>query len=265
MNEHFQNNITRILQYGGYLVLVLIVFVAILSINALKDIGSTDQNEAEQNTIVVRGEGEAFAVPDVARFTYAVVEQGNTVSEAQELATEKWNSILEYLEDEGIAEEDVKTIGFNISPVYERQSSNSGFRPPEVDREIVGYTVRQTAEVKVRDTENVGAVLSGVGERDVRNLSGLSLTVEDEEEVRAQARTQAIEHAREKAESLARALDVRLGDVVGFQESNVFPYSPRGLGMEFADEAMEEGTSTPEIPMGENRIVVDVEVTFQIN
>lgn len=261
MNEQFQRNIANTVRYANGLVIVLIVFVAILSVNALKSFGYIGESEDASDTIVVSGEGEAFAVPDVAVFTYAVEEEANTVAQAQESVSEKWNEILEYLEGEGVDEEDVKTVGFNVSPVYASERDHV-FRRPDVAREIVGYRVRQRAEVKVRDTSNVGAILSGVGERDVQNISNLSLRIEDEEEIKQEARAEAIEQARGKAETLASALGVQLDGVAGFRESGVSPYMPYARDAAFL-EAQDAGVSS-EIPMGENRIVVNVEVTYRI-
>lgn len=243
--------------------IVLTLFVGVKTINEIKQFSYIgDDSASETRSITVSGEGEVFATADIATFNYSVRERGETVAEAENLATKKWNQILDYLDDAGVKEEDIKTTGYSISPVYENVSS-SGFRFDN-DREIVAYTVTQTAQVKVRDTDKTGEILSSVGDFEVNNLSGISFTIDDESELMAEAREKAIENAREKAKTLARNLGVGLDDVISYNE-NQGGY-PRPYHGDMARLEVEEdgGSSAPSIPAGENRISVNVEVTYRI-
>lgn len=256
----------RLGNWIGVLVLVLVAFVGVKTINEIKEfkyIGS--DSFSENNSISVSGEGEVFAVADVASFSYSVVETGNTVGEAEALATEKWNDILEFLKGEGIEEEDIKTINYSIDPQYAPQPPNVTWVPLD-QREIVGYTVTQTARVKVRETANTGDILSAVGDMGVRDLSGISFTIDDDEVLRDEARALAIADAREKAETLAESLGVKLDRVIGFYETGdympYYGYAEERVAFDSVGGTMNQ--VSPEIPMGENRIVVNVEVIFRI-
>jgi len=255
----------KLVSLVGVLVLVLVAFVGVKTINEIKAFRYIGADSfSENNSISISGEGEVFATADIANFSFSVVENGDTVGEAEEAATTKWNEILAYLENEGVEDRDVKTINYAVEPQYAPQDPGVNWIP-RVEREIVGYSVTQSAQVKVRDTTTTGELLSTVGDMGVRNLSGISFTIDDEDELYAEARALAILDAREKAGELARSLGISLGRVVGFHENGGgmprYSYALEQRAMDQADGGM---VASPDIPMGENRIVVNVEVMYQI-
>ena len=212
------------------------------------------------------GAGEIFAVADTATFSVTVRETAKQVKDAQDAATKKGNDIIAYLKAQGIEEKDIKTIDYSVQPQYEwtrAACSSEGFCPP--GRQVLtGFQVSQTLSVKVRDTKKAGELLSGVGTRGASEVSGLSFTIDDEDALNAQARDEAIADAQKKAEELADSLGVTLVRVVGFQESTS-PYPPMyAYGMGSAERAMDLKASVPEVPVGENKIVSNVTITYEI-
>ncbi len=273
-------------KYLGWLCIALIAFVAILSFNALKEYRYIGGGVPSTNVITVSGQGEAFAVPDIAEFSYTVFAEATTVAEAQAQAAEKGNAVLAFLKGEGIAEKDIKTTSYSANPKYEwvngtvRPMMGAGtmgsvgatepaiavdyYYPGTRNQVITGYEVRQTVSVKVRDTEVVGALLAGVGERGATDIYGPNFTIDDEEVLQRDARRDAIKDAEEKAEQLADDLGVRLVRVVSFSEGGGYypPYYSRDTMMS-AGMAVEE-KAIPEIPLGENKITVNVSITYEI-
>ncbi len=247
------------------LIVVLILFVGVSTIGelrALRFIGA--DSPLENNTMSVSGEGEIFAPADIAQFNFSVIETAPAVGDAQGAATETWNTILARLKAEGIEERDIKTIHYGIEPQYAPQRPNVGWVPLD-QREIIGYIVTQTAEVKVRDVENVGKILTTVGTLGARNVSGISFTFDDESELVAQAREKAIQDARENARRLAKNLGVSLGRIVTFREHRVgipHPFLAGGILREASMDTV--APLSPDIAIGENRIVVNVEIVFTI-
>jgi len=128
----------------------------------------------------------------------------------------------------------------------------------------VGYTVSQTVEIKVRDTANAGSALSALGNAGVSNLSGPSFSVDDPEALRAEARAEAIADAKEKAHTLSKDLGVRLSRVTGYWENGggyPIQYNERAYGLGGDASA---SAPVPELPVGENEVVVSVSVTYEI-
>ena len=76
----------------------------------------------------------------------------------------------------------------------------------------------------------------------------------------------AIADAKEKAQQLASQLGIRLGQLVSFYEDKggqPMPYYSRELGMG-GDMAVQESAAAPNVPMGENQFVSNVNLTYRI-
>ncbi|MCR4281300.1 MAG: SIMPL domain-containing protein [Candidatus Kaiserbacteria bacterium] len=246
---------------------VLALFLLVSTISELKGLRFIGSGVAATNTISVNGEGEVFAVPDTATFSVTVREKAKEVKDAQDAATKKGNNIIAYLKEGGVEEKDIKTVDYSVNPDYEWSQGvcpQAGYCPPG-KQVLVGYQVSQTLSVKVRDTKKAGDLLSGVGSRGATEVSGLSFTIDDEDALKAEARDKAIAQAKEKAEVLAESLGVSLVRVVGFYENEggrpIF-YEKAALGMGMGGDSAV--SPAPEIPVGENKIVSNVSVTYEI-
>lgn len=248
-------------------IIVLAVLAAFLLVKTFNEIRNADQYPP-MNVISVSGRGEVMIVPDIATFSFTVQEEGATVAIAQQKATDKSNKTLEFLKGQGIADEDIKTTGYNINPKYEYQQTTpcNQFGCPPGRSVITGYEVSQTTEVKVRDTAKAGTILSGVGSIGVSNVSGLSFTTDDEEEVKAEAREMAIADAKEKARTLSRELDIRLVKIVSFYEEMPmpYPYYDRAVMSSGMGGDMAQSIPAPELSTGQNKVISQVTISYEI-
>lgn len=217
---------------------------------------------APTNTISVQGEGEIFAVPDIGVFTFSVIKEGKTAEAVQSDAAEATNRVIEYLKENGVEEKDIKTTGYNVYPRYEYEKRVCiAFPCPQGERKLVGFEINQSVRVKVRNTAKVGELLSGVGNFGVERISGVSFTIDDEDELKRQVRQMAVADAKEEAKALAEDLGVRLVRIVNFNEYD----SPAFARFESMALGMEDGSSSvPDIPVGENRITSTVNITYEI-
>lgn len=250
-------------------VLVLLAaFLLVQTVNSIKEFRFIGGGVPVTNVITVQGEGEVFAVPDIATFTFSVIEEGSDASAAQNAAAEKTNGILSFIKEQGVEDKDIRTTNFNLFPRYEfqREASSSEFFPPSGERVLVGFEVKQSISVKVRDTKEAGRLIAGVSELGASSVSSLNFTIDDEEALMEEARSAAIEDARDKAKQLARDLDVSLVRVVSFSEFGGGGF--RGLDFAVATESIAfddgGGAIAPALPTGENRIVSNVSVTYEI-
>ena len=177
------------------------------------------------------------------------------------------NDIIAYLKGAGVEEKDIKTTDYSVYPQYDYTQSvcREGLCPP--GRQVLrGFQVSQTLTIKVRDTEKAGELLAGVGSEGASQVSGLSFTIDDEDALQAEARNMAIEDARKKASELAKQLNVKLVRIVGFSENGggypaPYAYGRGGVAM---DASMETKAIAPELPVGENKIVSNISVTYEI-
>lgn len=237
------------------------VFMAAKAIDAVGNL--FDPRPIQGNAISVSGTGTVTAIPDVATISFSVSEEAQTVALAQEESSQKINTALALLKDSvGIDESDIKTTSYNAYPKFSYTPCYERYCPP-INEQIVGYTVSQSVEVKVRDLEKVSAVLSSLGEAGVANLSGPSFTVDDMDSLRAEARDAAVKDAHEKARMLSKSLGVRLVRVIGFWENEPsYPYyRMEGYG---GDMAVSSAAPAPQLPPGENEIMVSISVSYEI-
>ncbi|PJE60093.1 MAG: hypothetical protein COU85_00080 [Candidatus Portnoybacteria bacterium CG10_big_fil_rev_8_21_14_0_10_44_7] len=239
---------------------VLAIFLAVMTISA--GVGAFNQIQESRfigpgkeypNTISVNGQGKVFARADVGNITASVVSEGKTVEAATADNNNKMNQVIAGLKNLGVKEEDIKTTAYNIYPQY--------YYPPNGQRTLTGYEVRQTAQIKIHDLSQSGEIIKQITARGANEVSSLNFTVDDEESYRQEARAQAIAQAKEKAQKIADGLGVYLGKAISFYEDNSVPqpqYYDASVGGKGG------GVATPDIQSGENEIVSSVTVTFQI-
>lgn len=252
---------SRVEKLAALLLLTVSIFVALLAVDAIMKL--FEPRPAYGNIITVEGAGEVTAVPDIATVSFSVTEEAQTASGAQDEAAQKVNVALALLRDDlAIEESDIKTTSYNVYPRYNQPQPCFGGICPEYVQRIVGYTASQSVEVKVRNTDQAGEVLSALGGAGVSNLYGPSFTVDDPEALQAEAREMAIADARAKAKALADDLGVRIVRVTGFWEnSGGYPvpyYDKVGLG------GSAEARPVPDLPVGESEVRVTVSVSYEI-
>ncbi|HRH26790.1 MAG TPA: SIMPL domain-containing protein [Parcubacteria group bacterium] len=248
---------------------LLAVFLGIKALSSLKELSYIGKGVYPSNVISVNGTGEVLAVPDVASFSFSVVEEGKTVKDAQDKATKKINSILEAVEALGVDKKDIKTTSYNSYPKYEytQGACSMNYCPPG-KQVLTGYEVNQSVTVKVRDTEKAGEALTKVGELGAGNISGLDFVVDDLEKVKAEAREKAVADAKAKAKILSKTLGVRLDTIVNFYENGdgAYPIMYRSEMSADAKVMNMAGSASvaPSLPTGENKIVSNVTITYEV-
>lgn len=246
----------------------LIIFSAFLLVKVIGDLERLPNIGREtypQSTIMVSGTGEAYAIPDIATFSFSVVETGSTVKQAQEKADAKINKALAAVRESGVADKDIKTTGYNVYPKYEWNQPTCMVYPcPSGRQTLTGYEVDQTITVKVRDTEKVGDLVTKIGAVAVSNISGVEFTVDNKEQYIAQARADAIAEAKAKAKELAKQLGVKLGKILYYSENGNNPIYYGAGGMGGTDMKVSAAPAVAELPTGENKITSDVSITYEI-
>jgi uncharacterized protein YggE len=241
------------------LLFVLTIYVFVSVQNKIKEGRYIGQEIESKNTITVSGSGEVYAKPDLALTTFSVLTEKKTIAKAMEENTEKMNAVIDSIKEQGVEEKDLKTTSFNIYPRYEWREKTQFY--PSGRRILVGYEIRQSLEVKIRDMEKIGVIIQKATDAGANQVGDLRFTIDDQDEVKKQARGQAIDKAKEKAEELASQLGVKLVRIVSFNEGGIVPryYAlEEAIGMGGEDKALQ-------IEVGENKIEVSVSITYEIN
>lgn len=134
---------------------------------------------------------------------------------------------------------------------------------------VIGYTANQQLTIKVRDIANnnnlLNKAIAEAGKAGSNQINGVSFEASNLESLKQQGRVKAIEDAKGKAKELAGAAGVRLGDISGWYENFVGP-SPYGAtdSAMYAKGGVGGGGSMPQVSAGNNELVVEVGVTYDI-
>lgn len=223
----------------------------------------------DSHIITVSGYGEINAVPDLANISFNILKEAKTVKEAQTLVADVEKNVIASLKENKVAEKDFKTTNASFYPKYEYRYDSRvapcaiDYCPPQNGTNvIVGYVASETMTVKVRDTDTVGKIIQDLGTLGVSDLSGPNFSIDNEEDLKADARKLAIKDAQAKARALSRDLGVRLGKITSFNESAGYP-SPLYYASKATLESADAGAPAS-LPKGENTISSDVTITYEI-
>jgi uncharacterized protein YggE len=258
MHDLFGNGTVRVALVGVLAILAL--FLLAETVGVAQDFGRPSNPASD--TVTVSADGQATMAPDVARVTFTVQNAANAVSDAQAATTKQANAALDYVKGQGIADKDVRTVSYEITPQYAYYNCPVGELCPQ-NSKITGYQVSETIEVTVRDLTSVGTLVSGLGSLQVQNISGPAFGLEDSTAGYDAARADAIAKAKNQADLLAKQLGVRLGKIVNFSESSGgYPYPVMAYGMGGAADSAK--SVAPNVPTGQNTYNASVTLTYEI-
>jgi uncharacterized protein YggE len=203
-------------------------------------------------TVTVSGHGSVLVPPDTASVVVGVDVIEKTLGAAQDSATKQMNAIVRALKAAGIKDEDIQTVNFSVNII--RNYDQSGTPGP-----ITGFEVMNQVNVTVRETNQLGSLLDTVVSKGANSIYGISFYVADPTDAASQARTQAVQDARQKAQELASAAGVQLGRVISISEgagaiSPPVPYAT----------SKAQGAGAAPIQAGTSEIDVDVQMTFEL-
>lgn len=266
-----ENSKTKLFQALTMLSLLGAVLVGAMIISEVKGYRFIGGGVSDSNVISVSGEGEIFAAPDIANISFTVRESATKVADAQDKVSAKVKVALAGIRKAGVADKDIKTQNYSSYPKYEWVEGTpycSGatcppYRPGK--QVIVGYEVSQMVTIKVRNLESVNGLVDGLASAGVTEMQGPNFAVDKEDDLKAEARKQAIDKAKAKAETLARDLGVDLVRIVSFSEGGNYPIYARTMAVEAKyDMAASAAVPAPELPQGENSITSSVTITYEI-
>jgi len=182
----------------------------------------------QPRTIRVGGEGRASAAPDVAVVTVGVEAIGKDLTRTRADADARMRQVLAAVKAAGVDPKDVQTARYDVR--IERPWKDGQPGP------ITGYHVSNLARAKVRDLAKLGDVLDRVGAAGSNAIQGLTFEKEDSAREKARALADAVNEARVKAEALAKAAGVGLGDLQSITE-NVQGAQPLPMRVEMAQRS----------------------------
>ncbi len=237
----------------GAVGLVLLAVVLALQLLVVLPGASTAGTSQESRGITVMAQGEVSADPDLAMITIGVETRESTAALAAAENADRMSEVMGALRQLEIADEDIQTVDYSIQPEIDWDDD---------EHRVIGYVVNNSVRVKMRDMERVGDVLDAVTEAGANNVYGIQFTFDDPSALQEQARAEAMDEARKKAEALAELGGVRLGAPRTISEST-YETPPYYLDSVYAmaESGMGGGTS---VSTGQLEVTVQVQITYDI-
>lgn len=240
----------------GVLVVILLALVVLDKIHVVQeDFKST----IPKNTISMSAEGKLSAVPDLASVSIGVLTTAATAKQAQADNTTKANAVIEYIKQQGVDAKSITTTDLSVNPQYDYSSSV---------QKIIGYQANQTVNVKVhgvdKSTEVLNKVIGGATNAGANQINNVSLSFENPDDLRQQARKLAVDKAKQQAKELADQAGLKLGRVVNISESsNQMPY-PMPYALDSAAGKGGGPITVPSVQTGSQDITESITLTFEI-
>lgn len=175
-------------------------------------------------SITVSGNAEVAAAPDRALVTLGAVVENKQAQEAQKQIAQIMQRVIKDIKAQGIPEDKIRTVGLSLNPVYSHPAPKTG-QEPEAPR-IVAYRAANTVRVQVDDLERVGGVIDAGIAAGANQLNSLAFDLRDDLKYRKQALQLAAQEARTKAEAIASALNLQLGEVLEIREEGAPAHYP---------------------------------------
>ena len=166
--------------------------------------------------ITVAGNADVAAAPDRAQVSLGAVVETRQAVDAQKQLAQVIQRVLSELRALGVPNEKIRTAGISLTPVYSQPKPRAE-PEPEVPR-IVGYRATNSVRVHLDDLERVGAVIDAGIAAGANQLSSLNFELKEDLSFRQQALRLAAQEARIKAETIAAALNLTLGEVLEVRE-----------------------------------------------
>lgn len=214
-----------------------------------------EQEVAANREITVSGEGKVTATPDVALVVLGVTTGPQTTAEAAtDLLAQRFAAVVAAVKAEGVEEDDIKTTNLSINPVYDFTTDRQTIR---------GFEASESIEVKVRDVDKVGAVVSRATQEGVNQAGGIQFVIDDPEDLQRQARAEAIADAKKNADALVRELGVNLGRVKAFSAGGAVP-PPMPFYTTAELKAADARGGDLTVPSGTNEVSAQVQVTYEL-
>jgi uncharacterized protein YggE len=200
--------------------------------------------------IRVLGVGELTATPDRMTIELAISPRASSVNEAASVAADKTTSLLEVLGGLGVDPADIRTSRYSINPEYDHRDGG---------QRLLGFRVTNSLQVTVRDLDEAGALIDAAVNTggDDLTVNNISYSIEDETELRHQAREKAWANALAQAEHLATLSGRRLGPVSAIVTGGSAEPGPVARMAGFAE-------STPIAP-GSSIVRVTLDVRFALD
>jgi len=165
-------------------------------------IRSFSDNNHQNNTMTLTGQGQVTSIPNIAIIRLGVQSTGDNLVPTQSENAQISQAILQSLKELGVT--DIKTFQYLIDKNYIYEDGK------RIDN---GYTIRNIFEIKLSYIDQVGKVIDSAVNSGANVVEFISFEVADPEFYYQQALNLAVMNAIQKAKSISMNLGVPMDSI----------------------------------------------------
>jgi len=156
--------------------------------------------------ITVSASGTVYARPDMALLQVSVRREAPTAAEAAAQVKQDLPALLAELK-KLLPEKDMQTSGWQVGPIYNEDS-----KAPKK------FAAETQLSLKIRRTDQVGAVIDTALAKGANSMGSLSWAVSDPHKLYLEAEAKAVADAEEKINAYAEAAGRKAGHIIRISE-----------------------------------------------
>ena len=212
--------------------------------------------------IYVQGKAEIQKPADLAILNFDIVVRAPDQPKANDQLQSEANKVFDLLKSRKIAETDVIAENLNSEPEFEQEETS-----PRRRGKLLDYRVVRTFRVKIRDVTVFPKLVNDLLAIGGVEFSGIESGFSKEKELEIQIWDKALANARERADSTAKAMGMKIDSVFAVSpvafleiESKIFGTAIGSRGAE-----VERVIETPQYRLAPITVSQDVHVIYLIS
>lgn len=206
------------------------------------NIKSSDNN----NTIIVNGDGQVTAIPDIAVIRLGVQTNGENLADIQSDNARISQTVLQALDQYSLT--DIRTFQYQVNKVFEYEDGK------QIDR---GYSVRNIFELRSDNMDQVGMIIDTAVSSGANVVELIEFEVSDADSYYLESLKLALDNGYQKAYTIAESLGIDKEPIpVKITESSTLTIPPRPF-------IAREGAFATPIEPGSEQIEASVIMEFR--
>jgi uncharacterized protein YggE len=236
------------------LVIVTIILAAVFYLgNLVYKFQTLPQNYPQE--ITISGQGKVYAKPDIALISLGLKTEGQEIQKITQENTTVMNKIIKEVKDFGVEDKDIQTTLYSIIPQYNWTEKGGRF--------FTGYAVEQNIQIKVRNFDKIGNILSVGVNNKANNIEGLQFAIDNTDAVQVEARQKAINEAKIKAQTLSNQVGLKIAKLLNISEGNTLPQPLYKNAMGGANISSIE-SAVPDVQPGQLEFNSTITLTYRL-
>ncbi len=161
-------------------------------------------------TITVEGTGKVLGKPDRILLNFRLLSEDKEYEKAMVLSDSKYDKLLSSLEKAGLAKEELKTKEMRVLTKYDQEFDGKIYR-----QVFMGYEITYNLELSLgMDLKKLNSLLGEISKQGSTPEFSIIFDVKDDSPMKKEALGKAAQDAKTRADVLAEAMDLKLGEVM---------------------------------------------------